>query len=352
MVRVNVVPRGFAKVSSRRRPRPSRAYQSGRARPLRRMAVLARGYGWALTLLNSRDGFETRVFPTAGVPACQRKTYGRSERRRRECLMGINRRGLLCGCLGGTLAAGCGIARAQDIFPQSIERKGRARKHPDRTTAKHGAACANLAAFGYGESGPGGLSLRSGVHWFDALLGQELYVMRYVFQIMPAVFFFDDGANGNALATTQNLGNSPTQNGTVLIGRTLTSELLSKHAGKSPISSGDHALGAVVAHEWAHILQFTSGSNLGHGKAPELHADFMAGWYQAGRVLSGMGSININFNEAAEELYGLGDFDFNSPQHHGTPDERLSAYVEGSRTASRGVLRTIDAFHSGLRYLS
>lgn len=265
------------------------------------------------------------------------------------------RRNLLSGVLSGAVAACCPIyARGQDIFPQSVSppaRRGRGSSLVAQQVESN-VACANFAAFGFGEGGPTGLSQRSGIDWLDHLLSQELGIMHRVFQLLPGVLFFDDGESSNALATTQNFAGPQFRHGTVLIGKTLTAELLDKYSGRSPLSTGDHALGAVVAHEWAHIAQFSSGINFGSGMVPELHADFMSGWYQAGRVLSGGGAIRINFEEAAEELFGRGDFAFNSPSHHGMPHQRLAAYVSGAQTASRGVLRTADAFRIGLQAVS
>ncbi len=196
------------------------------------------------------------------------------------------------------------------------------------------------------------MSRQSGIPWLDQVLSQELYVMMHVYNLMPGFLFFNEPGGSNAMATPQQLGGPPFRNGTVLVGRNLTAELLSKYSGRSPISSGDHALGAVVAHEWAHIAQFNSGVNFGGGKSPELHADFVSGWYQAGRVISGRGLINLNFAEAAEELFNRGDFAFNSPDHHGVPQERVAAYAAGMQTAQQGILSFGAAFNAGINYVS
>ena len=50
----------------------------------------------------------------------------------------------------------------------------------------------------------------------------------------------------------------------------------------------------------------------------------MAGWY-----LKVRGRSWTNFSFALRVFYELGDYQFNSPQHHGTPDERFAAAQAG-----------------------
>jgi len=258
-------------------------------------------------------------------------------------------------------------AHCQDIFPKSVPEGNQnpkfgtkifpnsardADSKPQHSNLGNSLACADLSASVGGNGLPFGMSRQSGIRWLDLVLSQELYVMMLVYGLMPAFFFYDEEGGSNAKATPEQLGGPQFRNGTVLIGRKLTQELLTKYRGRSPISSGDHALGSVVAHEWAHIAQFNSGMDFGRGKTPELHADFMAGWYQAGRVISGQGTINLNFMEAASELFQRGDFDFNSPDHHGLPQERVAAYSAGMQTARIGILNFQAAFNAGVDYVS
>lgn len=282
--------------------------------------------------------------------------------------MDAGKRLAIQGILGGLTLGAAKCASCQDIFPRTNQlvpqtppaADGRIFPQSTRSAIKNhrpsslesSVACADFSSFSEADGMPAGISRQSGIPWLDHVLSQELYVMMHVFGLMPAFFFYDDAGGSNALATSMQFGGPQFPVGTVLIGRRLTSELLGKYHGRSPISSGDHAIGAVVAHEWAHIAQFASGVALGSGKAPELHADFLSGWYQAGRVLSGLGTININFFEAASELYSRGDFDFNSPQHHGIPEERVAAYSAGMAVARSGTLNFQQAFYAGLDHIS
>jgi uncharacterized protein len=99
---------------------------------------------------------------------------------------------------------------------------------------------------------------------------------------------------------------------------------------------GEFGLAYVVAHEYAHNVQFELGfyelQAPGDGvKAFELQADCMAGlWgnavYRAGRY------DERDVQEAISTAQALGDFDFGSAQHHGTPAERREAWLTGFST--------------------
>ncbi len=96
---------------------------------------------------------------------------------------------------------------------------------------------------------------------------------------------------------------------------------------------GDFGLAYVVAHEYAHNVQYELGfyelqPRGGGVRAFELQADCMAGlWgnsvYRAGRIKPG------DVEEAMSTALAAGDFDYNNEQHHGTPEERRSAWLLG-----------------------
>ncbi len=99
---------------------------------------------------------------------------------------------------------------------------------------------------------------------------------------------------------------------------------------------GEFGLAYVVAHEYAHNVQFELGfyelQRPGDGvKAFELQADCMAGlWgnavYRAGRY------DDRDVEQAISTAQAAGDFDYGTAQHHGTPDERREAWLAGFRT--------------------
>jgi predicted metalloprotease len=98
---------------------------------------------------------------------------------------------------------------------------------------------------------------------------------------------------------------------------------------------GDFGLAYVVAHEYAHNVQqelglYTQSPRLG-AEPFELQADCMAGlWgnsvYREGKLKEG------DVEEAMSTATAAGDFDYGNAQHHGTPDERRAAWLDGFQT--------------------
>ncbi len=80
-------------------------------------------------------------------------------------------------------------------------------------------------------------------------------------------------------------------------------------------------------------------------KKLELHADFLAGYFASLRKLE-----KPNFKAAvyADTQHKFGDFSTGSQDHHGTPEERASAIVQGFKTAVNE-RRNLGA---GLNYVS
>jgi hypothetical protein len=96
---------------------------------------------------------------------------------------------------------------------------------------------------------------------------------------------------------------------------------------------GDFGLAYVVAHEYAHNVQFELGfyelaGRQGSVEPFELQADCMAGlWgnavYREGRY------DKADVQDAISTAQAAGDFDYGNPQHHGTPAERRAAWLTG-----------------------
>jgi uncharacterized protein len=97
-------------------------------------------------------------------------------------------------------------------------------------------------------------------------------------------------------------------------------------------AAGDFGVAYVVAHEYAHNLQAEFGvfeQFRGATVRPlELQADCFAGaWgnsvYRQGLLEEG------DVEEAIGTALAVGDFDTNNAQHHGTPEERRAAWLQG-----------------------
>jgi predicted metalloprotease len=86
-----------------------------------------------------------------------------------------------------------------------------------------------------------------------------------------------------------------------------------------------------MAHEYAHIVDYKYGvlNNVG-SKKTELFADYLAGFYMYHRVANG---ILTDVSQCLNSFESLGDTDFGSETHHGTPQERRSALFSGYNRA-------------------
>lgn len=127
--------------------------------------------------------------------------------------------------------------------------------------------------------------------------------------------------------------------GQVSIGKDLMAELSTK-------SYGLVRLQAVFAHEYAHAYQ-SRIKLIASGKLPELHADFLAGYY----IASTKSITNQQFQSILHEFFSLGDNDFFSEDHHGTSEERSCAIAEGFLLGLKGNVNLYQASQMGLDYI-
>jgi hypothetical protein len=156
------------------------------------------------------------------------------------------------------------------------------------------------------------------------------------FRVTPAGGFFDDTGSPNAFATPEQMfDNGP--DGTIIFGLTL----LAQEARRDGVGVG--VIG-IFAHEFAHIRQIRD-RRLAEVATPvrELHADYLAGWYLAQR-----GFLSPAVAPALQSFFEKGDYGYFSPNHHGTPEQRLRAIMSGLLDQST----SIDAaFSQGLAFV-
>jgi predicted metalloprotease len=95
-------------------------------------------------------------------------------------------------------------------------------------------------------------------------------------------------------------------------------------------AAGQFAVAYVVAHEYGHNIQQESGQLAGRARAlpTELNADCLAGTWAHWAYSNGQMDDN-GVKQALDAALAVGDFDFVSPQHHGTPQERRDALLKG-----------------------
>lgn len=156
------------------------------------------------------------------------------------------------------------------------------------------------------------------------------------FGLHPTGRYYDDGVSPNAFATPTNTEGS--RDGTVRLGvRLIASEVRRFLANDySPGHEYTYSVTAVLAHEMGHILQFKRQQAPPH-RDTELQADFLAGWY-----FSTLASRDPNYGPNAvrdgmRTFYAMGDYNFTSPQHHGTPEQRLAAFMAGLENSASDV---------------
>ena len=171
------------------------------------------------------------------------------------------------------------------------------------------------------------LEQSTGTPALDRALIQELHAQSAFFGVRPAFYLYSDGIQ-NAMATPEIFPQTPGTDGTVLYQMDLLSDhLTSAHWGGSIVAG-------VIAHEFAHIMQFSDPARYSrlldhHGtvKFLELHADFMAGYYMGTKFADKPQDLET----LARKIFELGDNNFTSIGHHGTPEERHVALRAGFR---------------------
>ena len=108
---------------------------------------------------------------------------------------------------------------------------------------------------------------------------------------------------------------------------------------------------ATMAHEFAHIAQFRSGAvdHLANAHATakyvELHADFLLGYYLGVRKRQ---EPSVSLWASGQSLFEIGDYKFNDPRHHGTPQERTSAAEAGFELGQEDGVTFKEAFSGGM----
>jgi predicted metalloprotease len=124
---------------------------------------------------------------------------------------------------------------------------------------------------------------------------------------------------------------------TIYIGQSFASALYDGVANGLPgqqagfgHAAGQFAVAYVVAHEFGHNIQQENGQLAGRTQAlpTELNADCLAGTWAHWDY--GQGKMDdAGIKQVLDAALAVGDFDFLSPQHHGTPQQRRDALLTG-----------------------
>ena len=107
-------------------------------------------------------------------------------------------------------------------------------------------------------------------------------------------------------------------------------------------AAGDFAVAYVLAHEYAHNLQQELGifdNSTGPSARPyELQADCWSGsWANSAFEQGALDRADLD--EILNAALAVGDFDVGNQQHHGTPEERRAAVLDGFESGDPSVCR-------------
>jgi hypothetical protein len=188
-------------------------------------------------------------------------------------------------------------------------------------------------------------SYSTGDQDLDRKLGRALARAAQFFAINPAFGFYHEM---NAQASDEVSANIPRTWGTVLFGMPLFKQELTVHdrSGMTILS--------IIAHEFGHIVQFKKRARermlVGQStvKRLELHADILAGFFLGARKRE---NPQLSFYTAGEVFHRIGDHNFNSQNHHGTPDERAAASNLGFQHGTNGSTDLDQLFQIGVNYV-
>jgi hypothetical protein len=191
------------------------------------------------------------------------------------------------------------------------------------------------------------LILSSGDDETDHYLGRALLRLAREFEIYPGCVFIDDSDGPNAYAGRED--RLPDTHGTVYLGTNLFKRMTTRFKDKGM------AIIAVSAHEFAHIYQFWSGyfdeltQAQKNVRLAELQADYLAGYFLALSQLDYPDEFHLR--NAGLFFESLGDAEFNSPDHHGTPDQRVDAIEAGHEYGTTAVRGIAAAAQSGGKFV-
>lgn len=169
------------------------------------------------------------------------------------------------------------------------------------------------------------LSYTTGIAQLDQIISLDMFTLYDLYGVKANLFLFLNNDSHNAFANPS-VSDSRFPNGTVLFG----ADLMRDEFRNSTTRQG-FAIPAILAHEMGHILQMNKNCALSTMQK-ELQADFLAGYYLSVRsdLMKDKGIPVYTFApEAFKSFFNKGDYEFNSPEHHGTPEQRLAAVIAG-----------------------
>jgi hypothetical protein len=180
----------------------------------------------------------------------------------------------------------------------------------------------------------------------DQVANHAMYLERktllHIFHLFPAFYFMTGKGSRSACAFPE----SDPDRGIVTFGEELLRREVSDAGGPQYASS----VPAIMAHEFAHLLQIKNGST-STGPKYELQADYIAGWYMGRRakLVPTTVSPQQSLQTIMRSFYAKGDYQLNDASHHGTPEERVGAISAGYRNSE---LQIPDMYRESLKFVA
>jgi predicted metalloprotease len=136
----------------------------------------------------------------------------------------------------------------------------------------------------------------------------------------PSLYVVKAGAAGSACGQVSSTIYCPADNSIYITDRDI--EMAYRY--------GDATLAYIVAHEYAHAMQVHYNFMPQDGAMSELQADCLAGYYVGAVKTLRFDRSDLKKIESIARF--LGDYEFESSQHHGTPKQRSAAVFAGFRS--------------------
>lgn len=196
-----------------------------------------------------------------------------------------------------------------------------------------GVAGCYAPAFSGAQAGQFGCGIlnTSGDFAFDRAFADEIFLQSNFWMNIPAtVWLFDECG-----PSSKNAYSHPSQY--IMMGIWLANDVIITTQSTLPIAG-------VLAHEWGHQVQFQRGWMVQSEptvRRTELEADMFSGLYVAWEK----NWAGAEFDAYYQYLFQLGDYNFNDPGHHGTPNQRLAAGAVGMNVAEQLTTATYTELH-------
>lgn len=176
----------------------------------------------------------------------------------------------------------------------------------------------------YQPLGPIQLTATTGVPHVDAAFLKELQILHETLGVVPTLFFNQDLGDKNVRVTRL---------GQVAFGLGLLVDELDK-------DNWDF-IAFALAHECGHILQYLRQTVLTRLQS-ELHADLVGGYY-IGRVSGKYGLVDQgSSSRIVKDVFDRGDYETWHFDHHGTPGQRMAAFMTGLKARDMPIDRLYD----------